>query len=205
MERWLTLVIVIFILMVISLLSVILPWLIGFGVVILLIMIVYIFVKRKRCSVQIQEFDGQYSSEEDNQATPTAYIPVTRQIEIIQDCIQILSTTTNPKTFSSRYTLLLGKIDLLTYAATVGGFSVEQLKTKFISNKAQLFKDFIDRSYAAAYESAKGLKTQKGRLNRMNKFFGELKPVDVFTYEQYLYIDSLEKNCIDALNNEVYV
>lgn len=91
---------------------------------------------------------------------------------IINESAAICKETTDPETFFSRYELIHQtaiKLLLLSNQVSVPGDSLENLISRMESGENEDILEFINRYYDAQLDSAKQLKTQKGRANRMSK------------------------------------
>lgn len=99
-----------------------------------------------------------------------------RELEILNDCAELLSSTKNPDTFFERYDLYFEKLQLLAIAEKNGikfdGQSPSEKLAKMSSYEQQInsIKEFIDRYWENVCENAKSLKTEKGKENRKIAF-----------------------------------
>ena len=125
-------------------------------------------------------------------------IYINRKLEIATDSINILNTTCNTETFFSRYELTLSILSELSDFEKFVPFtnSPEQELNKITSEKDRHTKDFIERAWESLLTKNRNLKTEKGKNNRILKFFNEL---DKYTTElgptSLAYLNNLkEKN-----------
>lgn len=100
-------------------------------------------------------------------------------LRIMQDCIDILQTTTNFETFFSRLNLFMDKAHYLSDLSDSGypgiATGVRQTIPEFL-DKQVLFKTvFLENATNKEIQSALQLKTPKGRSNRLLKFLNKLK------------------------------
>lgn len=93
-------------------------------------------------------------------------------VRIIKESASICRDTLDPETFFSRYELLhqtATKLIPLKKYVSIPGAYLEDLAAKMDSGDNEEAIEFIKRYFNAQFLSAKELKTQKGRYNRMNK------------------------------------
>ena len=99
---------------------------------------------------------------------------------ILSDCINIVDTTNNPDVFLSRYELMIETLGKLSATETFADFSGSKPSVMLAEltkpqTRQEQTNNFIQRSYDAALASASKLKTEKGKLNRLRKYFDEME------------------------------
>lgn len=102
-----------------------------------------------------------------------------RDLEIIQDCLRILSSTVEPDTYFMRLKLLEEKCNhLVTLEEYVDfqGASPSSAQKEIENDRQTSIDNFIERFYIKTCEKADSLKTEKGKLNQYTKFKEALKP-----------------------------
>ena len=103
-----------------------------------------------------------------------------RHMQILDDSTHLVDTTTNPKTFFTRYKLMIDTLTQLSelekFVDINGGQPSDSLKTAIdpIFYEKQVNK-FLERSYEKMIHDAHLLKTEKGRINKANKYFSEVE------------------------------
>ncbi len=99
-------------------------------------------------------------------------------LRIIQDCIKIISETTNPDTFFMRLDLLKEKAAHLTllgpYVKFTGSSPTAAAK-EVVDQEQTAIYNFIIRYYSVVFDKAESLKTARGKKNQFQKFFDSLE------------------------------
>lgn len=121
------------------------------------------------------------------------------QIELMlqqaRESAEIVNTTYNPDIFFSRLSFTL---DLLLDLKEYEKYPVFDVSTptenyhKIVNSIEDIVNDFISRSFAHASESAKTLKTEKGRANRLRKYSQSM--IDAFEKPSTSYWAQNRKN-----------
>ena len=102
-----------------------------------------------------------------------------RDLEIIQDCIRIVGSTTKPDTFFSRLALLIDKADnLRKYEKFISfkGASPSEAYGQLWSDYQESIQRFLIRYFSDVFDQAEKLKTDNGKLNKYQKFYDSLQP-----------------------------
>lgn len=102
-----------------------------------------------------------------------------RDLEIIQDCIRIVGTTTKPDTFFSRLALLIDKADnLRKYEKFISfkGATPSEAYGQLWEDHQESIHQFLIRYFSDIFDQAEKLKTNKGKLNKYQKFYDSLQP-----------------------------
>lgn len=129
---------------------------------------------------------------------PVDLVALQRDLEIVNDCAQLIENTVNPETFFSRYDLYLEKLAALAEAQAshrvkVKGDNLIQKYERMNTDeqKVETINAFIDRMWADTCQKAEKLKTEKGKENRFNKFVEVLS-----SYDEYM-----PTPCVEHYNN----
>jgi hypothetical protein len=96
---------------------------------------------------------------------------------IANDCIKLVNETVRPEVFFDRYDLLLEMIRNMSTKERIVKFigkKPSRLLAEYTAMREEMEGKFIDRAYYAAREKSFSLKTEKGKLNSMNKFFEKM-------------------------------
>lgn len=109
---------------------------------------------------------------------PVDLVALQRDLEIVNDCAQLIENTVNPETFFSRYDLYMEKLAVLAEAQAshrvkVKGDNLIQKYERMNTDeqKAETINAFIDRMWYDTCQKADKLKTEKGKENRYKKLF----------------------------------
>lgn len=147
---------------------------------------------------------------------PIDLIALQRDLEILNDCAQLIENTVNPETFFSRYDLYMEKLAVLAEAQAshrikVKGDNLVQKYERMNTDKQKVetINAFIDRMWADTCQKADKLKTEKGKENRFNKFaevlsaYNECMPGQCVEHYNTLFSDAprtvaKNRNKIDA-------
>ncbi len=100
-----------------------------------------------------------------------------RDLQILNDCMQIIKTTTNFETFFERSKLAWMKFLILKQAEQVKIKGIVKLKiseNEFSKGIEAMKIRLIQDAYNKELESANKLKTEKGKQARMEKFLNSL-------------------------------
>lgn len=62
-----------------------------------------------------------------------------------------------------------------------------------LNNKTEVINVAIQRSLDSELEKIKELKTERGRLNRLNRFFENIKSIDGLAIENISFIEKLKQ------------
>lgn len=123
-------------------------------------------------------------------------------LKIVKDCAYLVNTTKNPEVFFPRYELMLEYLEKLAGLECTGIFSnsSELPSAAFLRIEAMFPKEtniFIDRALEAARANTETLKTEKGKVNALKRFFAKM---DAFTInmdaESVEYLEALKKEHI---------
>lgn len=115
----------------------------------------------------------------EKQLKETTSLQAENDIRIINDCIKIISETINPDTYFSRFNLLLEKgnhLLILEQYIKFSGASISDAIQEIHDNKQESIRNFLSRYYENVSLKMKSLKTEKGKMNQLEKFYNSLKP-----------------------------
>lgn len=128
---------------------------------------------------------------------PVDLVALQRDLEIANDCAQLIENTVNPETFFSRYDLYMEKLAVLAEAQAshrvkIKGDNLIQKYERMNTDEQQveIINAFINRMWADTCQKAEKLKTEKGKENRFNKFLEALSS----------YSERMPAQCIDHYN-----
>ena len=100
------------------------------------------------------------------------------ELGIVQDCLYLVESSTNWGTIVSRYNVLLDVYDRMCLNPDIffdlGGVDVLELRDNATDNKSVALVAGIKRAWEKEYRDASMLKTERGQLNRINKFLDSL-------------------------------
>ena len=98
-------------------------------------------------------------------------------LKIIEDCIRLVNTTTNPEVFFFRYDLLIEHLTVLIpfeiYVNFFGTLPSSMLRT-VQQKRTAATSDFVQRCYDKTLQKASKLKTEIGKANAFINLFAEL-------------------------------
>jgi len=120
-------------------------------------------------------------------------------LKIVNDCIQLVNTTTNPEVFFKRYNLMLEYLEKLAGVECTGIFSnSKELPSEAYLRVESIFPEatscFIDRSFEAVKAKADTLKTEKGKLNAIGRYFEDMDKYIIFmSPESVDYLEQLKE------------
>lgn len=119
-----------------------------------------------------------------------------RELEILNNCAELMQTTSNPETFFYRYDLYIQKLSLLSNAEHDGVHFEGDSPTKKLSEvtreheKMELVNGMIDRCWNKTLAKINTLKTESAKENQVVKFkeslsaFNSLMPKSSIYYYQ---------------------
>lgn len=113
---------------------------------------------------------------------------------IIQDSLNIMNTTKKPEIFFTRFDLVLDNIDVIIGLSKqyegikfTGEHPIDA-KQRVIDSKVEYINLFIGAYYKSVHEKITSLKTDKAKLNNINKF----KSVLAEEYSHHLSSENME-------------
>lgn len=113
---------------------------------------------------------------------------VDRKWEIINNSLAIISTTVNADTFFSRYNLIFKLLEEIIEVDGKNNSSVVEELEKLKRSKPQYVDAFIDKMWDDTCKKMQNLKTDRGKMNRANKFKEELKK-----YESEMTAENIQR------------
>lgn len=100
-------------------------------------------------------------------------------LKISHDCENLVNNTVNPEVFFSRFELLESVYACMALIQSYVKFSGTQPRDglkKIQDARTPATKAFIERSYAKMMEQADAMRTEKGRKNKIEKYFSAVEP-----------------------------
>ena len=124
---------------------------------------------------------------------------VIRQVEIMQDCVELVNDSCNFSTAARRYEMLIGTLyDLVAYTPVElqqAGVRPEkpfkEYLDEILEKKDIIINQAIKRAYDDTAVKAAKLKTEKGRRARLDKFKEEVLSSGVLSENNIIYLESL--------------
>lgn len=113
---------------------------------------------------------------------------IDRLWEIVNESLTIITNTVNPDTFFSRYNLIFEMLERIIVQEGKNNSSVTEELEKLKQSKSKNVDIFIERMWDDTYKKAQNLKTERGKINRVNKFKEELK-----AYESEMTQENIER------------
>lgn len=114
-------------------------------------------------------------------------------LRIIQDCVKLVDNTTNPDVFFMRLNLLVEKskylVSLEEYV-TFSGASPTEALNEVVQNYYEAVNQFLIRYFSETFDKAEAMKTEKGRINKYQKFYDSLQ--EYYCYMSDGNIDYIE-------------
>lgn len=102
---------------------------------------------------------------------------LTQNLEIVQDCCNLIYNTENPRVFFERYDLLLGKLCYMQYFepyVEIRWYQPSESLEYYKNHRPYYERKMIDRVYKKAVNKAATLKTDKGKRNQFVKALDSL-------------------------------
>ena len=124
---------------------------------------------------------------------------IRREIEIMNDCVELVNNSCDFSTVTYRYSLLIETLTKLSQYTVqelqIAGVSPERLFKETLetiqSQKDMIINQAIKRAYDHTVEDAKTLKTEKGRQNRLAKFKASISASATVSQANISYLHSL--------------
>ncbi len=111
--------------------------------------------------------------------------------KILKDCASLINTTAKPKVFFERYLLaisILNELIPIENKIPIKGDKPSKIKYQFYEKEILTVNDFIDRYYSQTLEDIDTLKTDKAKLNKIEKYLHGLDE-----YKQYINPESMQR------------
>lgn len=128
-----------------------------------------------------------------------AKLQASQLLKIVNDCAELVNTTVNPEVFFQRYSLMLEHLEALAGLECTGIFanSAELPSEAFLRIEAQFgaaTNDFLDRSFEATKKHADSLKTDKGKIAAIKRYFDNMEHYIIYMSGESLeYFDKLKE------------
>lgn len=111
-------------------------------------------------------------------ATKLFLMQINNDLRIHRESLDICTTTNNFATFLSRYDLATNTVDKLCNTVypshmSINGNTFANMRVKLISERPLLGKQCLDRAFKDTRSKANMLKTEKGKKNKVERFFKE--------------------------------
>ncbi len=127
---------------------------------------------------------------------------LSQHMRIINDCTELINSTTNLETFFSRYDTLIGEYQyLVSYEPFVqikGCNEPSDFLNRYQSSNTRYQTKFIDRCYNQALIKADSMKTEQGKHNQFVKMYDTLQSASYkMTNEAQRYLNQKFQSKLD--------
>jgi hypothetical protein len=119
---------------------------------------------------------------------------ISTYIRQLEETITLIQTSKNADTVVSRLQFLESLRDRLKAASYSQLDDVIDSINKVLNNKVGLINMAIQRNLDSEFEKIRELKTEKGRLNRLNRFFEAMETIENLPTENISFIEQLKQN-----------
>ena len=119
---------------------------------------------------------------------------ISTYIRQLEETITLIHTSKNADTVVSRLHVLESLRDRLKAASYSQLDDVIDSINKVLNNKVGLINMAIQRNLDSEFEKIRELKTEKGRLNRLNRFFEAMETIENLPTENISFIEQLKQN-----------
>lgn len=121
----------------------------------------------------------------------------------LEETIEIIKTSKNPDTVISRFDFLEDLYSRMFKAAnSISNWDeINTCIQELIKNKNKYVNESIKRNLEAELIKINQLKTEKGKINRLNRFFEFVKTIPNLTDENFTYIDELKNKTLEIFEN----
>lgn len=120
---------------------------------------------------------------------------IDNDIRILNDCINIMNSTSNLETFFSRYETAMQTVFTLQMARDAGIIVNTDITPSYISSLKDRADNVLEAVYAKELKEIQALKTPTGKRNRINKFLNLLSEY----FDEFEFSD-VYNNIVDELN-----
>lgn len=119
------------------------------------------------------------------------------------ETIEIIKTSKNPDTVVSRFEFLEDLYSRMSNAAdSISNWDeINTCIQELITNKNKYVNESIKRNLEAELIKINQLKTEKGRINRLNRFFESMRTIPNLTDESLTYIGELESKTLEIFES----
>jgi hypothetical protein len=119
---------------------------------------------------------------------------ISTYIRQLEETITLIQNSKNADTVVSRLQFLESLRDRLKAASYSQLDNVIDNINKVLNNKVGLINMAIQRNLDSELEKIRELKTEKGRLNRLNRFFEAMETIENLPTENISFIEQLKQN-----------
>lgn len=119
------------------------------------------------------------------------------------ETIEIIKTSKNPDTVISRFEFLENLYSRMSNAAdSISNWDeINTCIQELIINKNKYVNESIKRNLEAELIKINQLKTEKGKINRLNRFFESMRTIPNLTDKNFTYIDELKNKTLDIFES----
>lgn len=187
---------------VLGLFSIVLPYAIGFAVLIVAVVFAVVLVQRHKQQSSPAEDPPAQSSPAGPAADEVQRRELLRHMEILKDCEELVNSSNNFSTVLSRYDLLLQELSYFAAFEEIGpdylpsygiNFKIpaSELWKRYFDNMAEYLNAAVDRILDAEIEKALALKTAAGQEKHMAAWVDKLQELEGVPAGTLQYINEL--------------
>lgn len=187
---------------VLGLFSIVLPYAIGFAVLIVAVVFAVVLVQRHKQQSSPAEDPPAQSSPAGSAADEAQRRELLRHMEILKDCEELVNSSNNFSTVLSRYDLLLQELSYFAAFEEIGpdylpsyGINFKtpasELWKRYFDNMAEYLNAAVDRILDAEIEKALALKTAAGQEKHMAAWVDKLQELEGVPAGTLQYINGL--------------
>lgn len=187
---------------VLGLFSIVLPYAIGFAVLIVAVVFAVVLVQRHKQQSSPAEDPPAQSSPAGSAADEAQRRELLRHMEILKDCEELVNSSNNFSTVLSRYDLLLQELSYFAAFEEIGpdylpsyGINFKtpasELWKRYFDNMAEYLNAAVDRILDAEIEKALALKTAAGQEKHMAAWVDKLQELEGVPTGTLQYINEL--------------
>lgn len=187
---------------VLGLFSIVLPYAIGFAVLIVAVVFAVVLVQRHKQQSSPAEDPTAQGSPAGSAADEAQRRELLRHMEILKDCEELVNSSNNFSTVLSRYDLLLQELSYFAAFEEIGpdylpsyGINFKtpasELWKRYFDNMAEYLNAAVDRILDAEIEKALALKTAAGQEKHMAAWVDKLQELEGVPAGTLQYINEL--------------
>lgn len=187
---------------VLGLFSIVLPYAIGFAVLIVAVVFAVVLVQRHKQQSSPAEDPPAQGSPAGSAADEAQRRELLRHMEILKDCEELVNSSNNFSTVLSRYDLLLQELSYFAAFEEIGpdylpsyGINFKtpasELWKRYFDNMAEYLNAAVDRILDAEIEKALALKTAAGQEKHMAAWVDKLQELEGVPAGTLQYINEL--------------
>lgn len=162
----------------------------------------HIYEQVNDCEQQLKQLKDKLSArfEEEHISDKLNLSTYDRQLE---ETIEIIKTSKNPDTVISRFEFLEDLYSRMSNAAdSISNWDeINTCIQELIINKNKYINESIKRNLEAELIKINQLKTEKGKINRLNRFFESMRTIPNLTDKNFTYIDELKGKTLEIFEN----